>query len=152
MGSRYTIDYQGFKAGHHHFTMPFGDDLFDIDADGEIISGSGAVEIDMERGERLMELNISIKGQICLQCDRCADEYMQDVDYSEELIVKISELSDEFNEEQHGDVIWLSPRQTVLDLKQWIYESVVLSLPIMRIHQNANDCNKETLKYLNGSI
>lgn len=140
--------------GQHHFTMPFGVDLFQGygGVDCEIHSGAGVVEIDMVKGERMSELSVTITGNVDIDCDRCADQYSQAIDFEEIIVVKVSPQADEFKASQDGDVIWLLPNEHELDLTQWIYESIMLSLPIMRVHTDIENCNKETLKYLNGTV
>jgi uncharacterized metal-binding protein YceD (DUF177 family) len=40
--------------------------------------------------------------------------------------------------------MWISPSEDMLDLTQYIYESIVLSLPYRRIHEEGG-CNPEML-------
>lgn len=148
MQNRYTINYLGLAIGEHHISLPFGDDLFAFCDDSPIKHGAGTIAIDLIRQKTLMELSVRIEGEVEIECDRCTDEYMQSVDYCDEVVIKISEQADEFREQQDGDIIWLSPRDSQLDLREWIYESIVLSLPLQRVHADINDCNQEILKYI----
>ena len=43
-----------------------------------------------------------------------------------------------------GEVLWLSPSEEKLDLTQYIYESIVLSLPYQRVHPEGQ-CNPEMM-------
>ena len=40
--------------------------------------------------------------------------------------------------------MWISPAEDIVDLTQYIYESIVLSLPYSRVHQDG-ECNPEML-------
>ena len=40
--------------------------------------------------------------------------------------------------------MWISPSEDILDLTQYIYESIVLSLPYRRVHEEGG-CNPEML-------
>lgn len=148
MRNRYTIDYQGLTLGEHRMSLSFGDDLFALFDGSPIKHGAGTIVIDLIRQKTLMELSVRIEGEVEIECDRCADEYMQMVDYSGSVVVKLSEQADELREQQDGDIIWLSPRESKLDLSDWIYESIILSLPLQRVHADINDCNQEVLKYI----
>ncbi len=95
-----------------------------------------------------MELEVEISGEVEVECDRCCDIYAQEVEYSGRLVAKISEQEGEYD----GDIIWLSPRDAKLELAQWIYESIILGLPIQRVHPDILDCNAEVVKYITGEV
>ncbi len=144
--SRYSIDYQGLSQGGHSFVFDFGDDLFTDGVEAGILGGEGRVEIGLSRHSNFMELGVRISGVVRLECDRCLDEYQQDIDWQGELVVKITEQEGEYD----GDIIWLHPAQSRLDLGDWIYESIVLSLPIQRVHNDLGDCNPDVVRYITG--
>jgi uncharacterized metal-binding protein YceD (DUF177 family) len=52
------------------------------------------------------------------------------VDYRNRLVVKFSDGEHPFE----GDILWVNPADGLLDLEQYIYESIVLSLPLRRVH------------------
>ena len=47
--------------------------------------------------------------------------------------------------EYDGEVLWLLPGEDEVDLSQYIYESIVLSLPYQRVHPEG-ECDPEMLK------
>ena len=55
-------------------------------------------------------------------------------------MVKFSDESDYYD----GEVMRISPSEDILDLTQYIYESIVLSLPYSRVHEEGK-CNPEML-------
>jgi uncharacterized metal-binding protein YceD (DUF177 family) len=56
------------------------------------------------------------------------------------LVVKFSDETDYYD----GEVMWISPAEDYLDLTQYIYESIVLSLPYSRVHADG-ECNPDML-------
>ncbi|MEG2365470.1 MAG: YceD family protein, partial [Alistipes sp.] len=56
------------------------------------------------------------------------------------LVVKFSDEIDEYD----GEVMWISPSASEVDLAQYIYESIVLSLPYQRVHPEGM-CDPEML-------
>ncbi len=52
-------------------------------------------------------------------------------------------FSDEVRE-YDGDTLWLSPSEDFVDLTQYIYESIVLSLPYQRVHPDG-ECDPDML-------
>lgn len=145
MSNNYTLDYQGLSLGEHHISFDFSDDLFAIWNESPIEKGSGRVDIDMVRHASFLELDVRITGVVELECDRCTDIYDQPVDFEGSVVVKISDAAPK--EESDGDIIWIAQNEK-LDLKQWIYESILLSLPLQRVHANQSDCNAEVIKYI----
>jgi uncharacterized metal-binding protein YceD (DUF177 family) len=88
----------------------------------------------------MLELTIDIVGEVICECDRCLEDCPIDVDYSGELVVKFSDEIDDYD----GEVMWISPSEDILNLTQYIYESIVLSLPYRRVHEEG-ECNPEML-------
>ena len=62
------------------------------------------------------------------------------IDYEGHLIVRISDEEGEYD----GDVMWVNPADNEVDLTQYIYESIVLSLPYQRVHPEG-ECNPDML-------
>ena len=60
-----------------------------------------------------------------MTCDRCLEEFMMPVGYTGTLAVRYSETE----QESDGEVMWIGPSETEIDLSQYIYESICLSLP-----------------------
>ena len=93
-----------------------------------------------------MSLELSLKGTVRLNCDRCLELYDQPVHHKAVLIVK-------FGQENSGDgdeVIWLNPEDYQINVAQIIYEYVCLSIPLKHVHpsgkEGLNGCNPEMLK------
>ncbi len=141
---KYSIDYQGLSNGNHCFTFDFESDLFALFPESGIESGEGKIEIELTKNSSFMELFVKISGKVELECDRCLDMYSQPVDFEGGVIVKLTDEQGDYD----GDIIWLSPRESKLDLSEWIYESIILGLPLQRVHLSREDCNADALKYL----
>ena len=62
------------------------------------------------------------------------------VDFEGRLIVRFSEEEHEYD----GEVLWLVPGEDEVDLAQYIYESIVLSLPYQRVHPEG-ECDPDML-------
>ena len=136
----YTIAYKGLKNGSYDFDFQVDDSLFEAYDRVEIKSGSCQAHVELKRSETMLELAINISGEVICECDRCLEDCPIEVDYSGELVVKFSDEIDDYD----GDVMWISPSEDMLDLTQYIYESIVLSLPYRRVHEEGG-CNPEML-------
>ncbi len=143
----YKIEHKALSLGDHNFTFEVGTDLFESYNYSEIKGGECKVDIDMNYSETMMELDVRITGEVIVECDRCLDDCAIEIEYQAPLIVKIcSEIGDEQGDElSDGDVIWLPQSESALDLSQYIYESIILSLPYQRVHAEG-ECNEEMIK------
>ena len=63
------------------------------------------------------------------------------IDFEGQLVVKFSDEVHEYD----GEVMWMLPGEDRVELAQYIYESIVLSLPYQRVHPEV-DCNPEMLE------
>lgn len=94
----------------------------------------------------MLEFEFELSGEIWVLCDRCLDEFLLPIEYHTKLFVKFGEET----EEQTDEIILLSYGESEIDLTQYVYEFVHLSLPYRKIHPNDKKgnsmCNKEMLK------
>ena len=136
----YTIAFKGLKNGEHTFDFQVDNALFEAFETEEIKGGDCKVRANLVRSESMLELNITIEGEVICECDRCLEDCPIAIDYEGDLVVKFSDETDYYD----GDVMWISPADDVVDLTQYIYESIVLSLPYSRVHEEG-ECNPEML-------
>ena len=95
------------------------------------ISGADvAVDTTITKCGDHIALSLSLKGDVTVPCDRCLEDCKIPVEYEGEVSVRFSEEELENDDE----VIWLNPGDDVLDLEQYLRESVVLCLPYQRVH------------------
>jgi len=132
----YRIPYKGLKCagadcdGRYDFRFDIGDEAFRCVENCEVLSCRCTADISLLRAQNMLTLAISIEGQAGAACDRCLEECSVPIDFKGDLVVKISDEQGEYD----GDVMWISPADDELDLTQYIYESIVLSLPYRRVH------------------
>ncbi len=133
MKQRYTIAYKGLKEGTHTRDWVVGDDFWKDHPQGGITGGEVEVAATLERGGAgTMRLEMAMQGSVTVPCDRCLEDCDLPVDFRGRLAVKVSHDAGEHPFE--GDIIWVNPGDAVIDLEQYIYESIVLSLPLRRVH------------------
>ena len=131
MKQRYSIPYKGLKEGKHDFEWKVGNDFWKAHPEGGIIGGEIDVTAVLEKGATgVMRLEVRMDGSVTVPCDRCLEDCSLPVDYRGRLAVKVSEEEHPFE----GDILWLTSGEAVIDLEQYIYESIVLSLPLQRVH------------------
>lgn len=130
MNKTYTIAFGGLATGVHHFDFKVDDALFEEFEGSGIKGGDADVAVELTRGASMLDVQIRITGNVVAECDRCLEDCTLPVGYRGRLTVRFSEEP----QEDDGDVMWLNPSDTELDLARYIYESIVLSLPYQRVH------------------
>lgn len=152
----YKIDFHGLKAGETYtYDFPVDDRFFERWPESEISRGTGRAVVEVVKHASMMELSVTIDAEVMLTCDRCLDEFLYPVHFEGHPVVKISASipeGEQYSGDAHraannsdGEVLWISPAEDSLDLGQYIYESIMLSLPFQRVHPDIEDCNPDML-------
>jgi uncharacterized metal-binding protein YceD (DUF177 family) len=112
-------------------------------------NGEVQINVQLEKRSAFLKLHIHLAGWLELVCDRCLENYKQDINLDTELFVKYGQ---EVDFEEGDNVIWVLPEEHVIDLAQVFYEYIALSIPLKQVHPNPsgnNSCNTEMLEKLN---
>ncbi len=135
------IPFRGLKPGVYTYDFKVDNTLFEAYESTEIKRGECDVRVELRRLESMLDMQIQIAGAVVVPCDRCLDDCQIAVAFEGNLVVKFSDEVREYD----GEVMWLSPKDDEVDLTQYIYESIVLSLPYQRVHPDS-ECDPEMLK------
>ncbi len=103
----------------------------------DIQKGKLIVNLTVKRIPMMFELNFHIEGTIVIPCDRCLDDMDFAVSTNNRLIVK---LGKEYAEES-DEIIVIPEEEGEINLAWFIYEFIVLTIPIKHIHAPGK-CNK----------
>lgn len=147
----YTIQYKGLKIGSHSFEFEIDNKFFKEYPEGEIEQGNLVANVHLLKHSTMLEFFIDITGEVEVACDRCLEPLKLPINYSGRLIVKIG--NDEISD---NDELWVvSENEFEVNLAQYLYESICLSLPISRYHgiegSSEKDCNPQMLSRI-GSV
>ena len=127
--SKYSVDYQSLENGHGSFGFTVDGGLFAAMESNEIKDGRCDVRVELERSESMMTADVAIAGTVVVECDRCLDDCEVPVEFHGTLTVRFSDTLREYD----GEQLWIG-RGEQLSLAQYIYESIVISLPYRRVH------------------
>ncbi len=136
----YSIAFKGLENGVHDFDFEVGGALFEAFGSMELKGGSCRAHVSLTKTGSQLIADVSICGEVVVACDRCLEDCLVPIDFEGRLLVKFSNQEHEYD----GEVLWLSPGEDEVDLAQYIYESVVLSLPYQRVHPEGG-CDPEML-------
>ncbi|GHS91762.1 hypothetical protein FACS1894203_3070 [Bacteroidia bacterium] len=108
----------------------------DIGGD-DIQKGKVKVNLTVKESAGVYELNFVIDGTIIIPCDRCLDDMDFPVTTTNRLIVK---LGKDYSEES-DEIVIIPESEGVINLAWFIYEFIVLTIPIKHVHAPGK-CNK----------
>lgn len=142
----FNIPFIGLKLGKHKFEYQIDDSFFEAFDYHEFNETSVKVSIELDKKSNLLELIFHAEGSINVLCDLSNEPYEQDLSGGLDLIVKFGEVFNDENEEiliiPHGDY--------EINVAQYIYEMIILSVPVKRIHPGIKDgsLNSDIVKKL----
>lgn len=149
----FEIAWQGLKPGVHTFQYEIGDSFMkDREAETDFSDLDAKVKVSFDKKTNFFMLHVDIDGSVTVPCDRCGDDFKLALWDEFDLLIKLAgEDADEIDEE--SDVVFIPRSETVIDLSNWLYEFIMLSIPLQRIHPDKPDgtsgCNPQVLKLLN---
>ena len=142
----FEIQFSALKLGSHQFNFDIEDSFFTLFDYSEIEKANISTSITLVKKATLLQLDFAITGHLTLACDRCAEDYQQEINQHFELIVKFSDTLENI---ESDEILILSSKVHTLSLARYIYEFSHLSLPYKRTHQSIDECNPEMLKRIN---
>ncbi len=131
----YTIPFKGLKLGKHQFNYLIEKKFFDAYKYDDFIESNVHVNLTFNKRETLFELSFTIDGTVLINCDVSGEEYQQHLNGELDLIVK---FGDEYNDDNE-EILIIPHHEYELDVSQYIYELIILSVPIKRIHPGIVD-------------
>jgi uncharacterized metal-binding protein YceD (DUF177 family) len=129
--TKYDIAFKGLAEGGHEFDFQIDGKFFGHFENSLVDNGEADLKVNLEKRGAFLKLHITLKGWVELMCDRCLDNYRQEIKHKTELFVKFGEQEFEDGE----NVIWVLPEEHQINLAQIFYEYT-------------RECNKEMLKKL----
>ncbi|MBX9807992.1 MAG: DUF177 domain-containing protein [Flavobacteriaceae bacterium] len=144
----YLIPFIGLKTGKHHFEYQIGNAFFEIFDYQEFNNSDIKVNVVLEKKSTMLELAFKHKGTVDVPCDMTNEEFDLPIKGKMKLIVRFGEAFNNDNEE----LLILPHGEFQIDIAQYIYEMIVLSVPLRRIHSGIKDgsLNTEALTKLKG--
>jgi len=137
--SKYDIPFVGLKAGEHHFYYNIDDDFFELQENKAF--KKVAIEIDLQFDkDNFFQLTFNIGGSVRLDCERCNEEFDLELDAVHYMLVKYNDGSLEPKEDD-PDVVYIERNDSHINVADLIYEFILLSIPIKRMHPDDEDGN-----------
>lgn len=131
----FVISFTGLKLGAHQFSYQIGKTFFETFHYEDFLDANLQVTVDFLKKPTLFELTFKAKGVINVACDLTNEAFNQPIASDFSLVVNFGET---FNDEDESILI-LPHNAYEFDISHYIYEMLVLSMPVKRLHPGLAD-------------
>lgn len=140
----FEIKFSGLKLGTHKFDFQLDKSFFDLFDYSDLESSKLKAEIELEKKNNSLELQLKLDGSIKVPCDITNELFDLSIQNEFSLVVKFGE---EFNDESEEILIIPFDSHSV-NIAQYLYELAVLAIPLRKIHPDveAGKKGQEILK------
>jgi uncharacterized metal-binding protein YceD (DUF177 family) len=151
----YDIHFVGLKAGEHVFNYEINDSFFKLIEESPLKKGNCNVQLVFEKEATHFVLTFNIEGKIDVECDRCTADINYPLFNTSKLYIKFDDERDTGTSEDDDEIIYISRSESTINVMQYIYEFISLSIPMIRncdfLEEKYKNCNQEILKKLNNN-
>ena len=142
----FVIQFVGLKIGKHHFEYKAEQTFFEYFEYEDFNDVKINVSLELEKKTTLLELHFKFSGWVNVNCDLTNEPYNQTIENEFDLVVN---FGDEFNDE-NIDILIIPHGTYEISIQQYIYELIILAVPIKRLHPGVEDgtLDSEILKKL----
>jgi uncharacterized metal-binding protein YceD (DUF177 family) len=149
MNDKCTININDF-ALCRTITIALDDTFFEIYMHPDVLGGNVTAEITLLAAQST--LDISLKGTARVVCDRCLESFDTPITFDGMArICKARTIIDHDMHNSDDDTITMDD-EGFIDLSQYLYESICLSVPLQKLHPVDNEgnskCNQQMLTKL----
>ncbi|MEM0541614.1 DUF177 domain-containing protein [Flavobacterium sp. j3] len=138
--NEYLIPFIGLKLGKHQFGFKISKKFFDEFNFDEFENCNLAVDVVLDKKSNMLEINFKHKGTVNVPCDLTGELFDLPIKGKIKLVVQFGEQYNSDNDE----LLVLPHGEHQIDLSQYIYEMIVLSVPHKRVHPGVKDGTLKT--------
>jgi len=131
----YTIPFTGLKTGEHRFDFKITNTFFEHFGYKEFDNATIKLDVVLEKKTTLLDITLHFEGFVGVSCDITNEPFDQEILGGYHFVVKFGE---DFNNENE-DLLILPQGYHEVNIQQYVYESIVLSMPSRRIHPGIAD-------------
>ena len=131
----FVIPFAGLKQGKHNFSFSIENKFFKNLGYNEFNDVKLIAQIELLKKTTFLELIFFITGKVNVFCDISIEPFDLEINSESNFIVKFSNSSENFSDE----IIFLPIGSHEIDVTNHLYETIILSLPIRKVHPKVKD-------------
>ncbi|KQC32331.1 DNA-binding protein [Nonlabens sp. YIK11] len=136
----FKIAFAGLKQGKHEFSFELDNEFFESFGYDEFNSAAVIADVELDKRSTLMDLHLVGSGSVNVNCDVTNEPFDMPVEATMDIVVKFGERFNDDNE----DILILPHGEYELNVAQYLYEMVVLSIPLKKTHPGLEDGSLES--------
>jgi len=148
----FEIAWLGLKDGISTFVYDIDDKFMQERVEEhDLKDWKARIVLTFDKKSNFFMLHFDVDGSVVVPCDRCGDEFPIKLWDEFDLVIKLTGDETKVIEDE-DDVIFIPRSETVIDISKWLYEFVMLSVPLQHIHPDIDGnagCNPVALDLLN---
>ncbi len=145
----YKIDLKGLQEDVTIREYDLDDCFFESLQDAQLEHGSLHVSVSIRKMSGFFELLFHTAGSVTVSCDRCLDDMEQSIEADNRLVVKLGDTNSD-----DDDTVIVNEDEGIIDVSWFIYEFVMLAIPIKHVHApgKCNSAMTQKLNELSGAV
>ena len=131
----FSVKFIGLKEGTHNFQFPLSKSFFETFEYSEFNSVDINVDLVLVKKSTIIELSLKGTGSVNINCTLTNEPFDYQINSKLNLLVKFGDSYDDENDE----LLVLPHGSHSIDLDQYFYEMIVLSMPIRNVHPDVQN-------------
>lgn len=145
--ANYILTISSLGQGLHEYEFEINDEFFTHFESSTVKKGNINLKVYLSKQSSFMELTFVFEGHIETDCDRCLSNFNLPINRTYTLLVKYSG-DDEVNNDEM-DIIYISKKENELDISKFVYEFILLAIPMSKNHEMAGEqCDEGFTEFL----
>jgi uncharacterized metal-binding protein YceD (DUF177 family) len=133
--NEFLIPFIGLKLGKHNFQYQINNKFFENFDFDEYENSAIKVQAVLDKKSTFMELDLNHSGTVNVACDTTGEFFHLEIASKIRVVIQFGE---EFNND-NDELLIIPHGEHQLDISQYIYEMIVLSVPLKREHPGIKD-------------
>lgn len=150
--NEYLVRFSELKKDQETFEFLLKDSFFKVFESNEWDTGSVQVSVTASKRSDGITFDFDLKGELIVTCDRCLETFQHQLNSEQTLFVKFGQTEQELDD----DVQVVSKDDNQIDLSSFLYEYLVLALPVKKVHpensEGKSGCDPRMIAKLNEHI
>jgi uncharacterized metal-binding protein YceD (DUF177 family) len=134
----YKVDLKNMQQAVEKYEYLLDNQFFTNIGGEDIQKGKVNTQLTVSKKAGVFDLSFTFNGIVVIPCDRCLDDMDLPIETTAHLIVKFGK---DFSEES-DEIVVIPEAEGIINLAWFLYEFIVLAIPIKHIHAPGK-CNKQ---------
>ncbi len=143
--TQYIIPLQSLGEGVHNLNFRISKEFIESQNIEDMFDAEVTVKVIFTKRTQIHTLELNMRGTVEMPCDRCLEPVKLTIKNSHECVIKVDADEEEFADTD--DVICINSQDNELNITHILYENLLLSLPLKKVHAQGT-CNAGVTAYI----